>query len=170
MFEFRTNPTHPVIYKALHSENTKLAIQIPPRKGMEKDLRAAIGGGHVDFDWNSKLFEMASSHIETVTAYLVERFGACELQIMTSNVELCTTQCQTAKVRPVSECECVCGGHNHGDGWPEGWKLAARSGELLVKGTRKIEIFTVQKPKKNLLDMSTWIPMDEDDPRLLNLD
>lgn len=163
MFEVRKNPKTPVIYKAMQSVNTKIMVQTPPTKGLESDLRKAIGGGHVDFDWTVKMYEIASTHIETVANYLVGRFGACELQIQSSMVELCTTQCQKATVRPVSECECVCGGHNHGDGWPEGWKLASTKGELLVKGERKIEIFTITKadlpviaPIKQVFHSKPW--------------
>lgn len=141
-FESKSHPTVPVVYKALHSENTKIAIQAPPTRGLESELRAAIGGGHVDFDWDVKMYLLSSKHIETVVSYLARRFESCEVQIMTSRVEKCTESCQTAKSLPV-ECECVCGGHHHGEGWPEGWKLASSNGDLLVKGNRQIEIFTI---------------------------
>ena len=148
-FRFRHSTNYPVIYKTLHSVNSKIAVQVPPTKGMETDLRKAIGGGHVDFDWNTKIYEIASKHIEVVANYLASRFGKCELQIVTSTTELCTTSCKNANIKktPVSKCECVCGGHGHGDGWPEGWKLASSAGELLVQGARKTEIFIITAPK-----------------------
>lgn len=148
MFKFKSRPTVPVVYKALHSENTKLAIQAPPTKGLEGDIRAAIGGGHVDFDWDLMIYELSSKHIETVVEYLADRFGSCEVQIMTSTVEKCTTSCQRAESPPV-ECECVCGGHHHGEGWPEGWKLASAQGDLLVKGDRQVEFFTIHREQPN---------------------
>lgn len=144
LFKFKSRLTVPVVYKALHSENTKLAIQAPPTKGLEGDLRAAIGGGHVDFDWDLKIYELSSKHIETVVEYLASRFGSCEVQIMTSTVEKCTNSCQGAKSPPV-ECECVCGGHHHGEGWPERWKQASAQGDLLVKGDRQIEFFIIHR-------------------------
>jgi hypothetical protein len=143
-FESKSRPTIPVVYKALHSENTKIAIQTPPTKGLERDLREAIGGGHVDFDWDVKMYLLSSKHIETIVNYLADRFKACEVQIMTSTVEKCTSACQGAKSMPM-ECECVCGGHHHGEGWPERWKQASSDGELLVQGNRQIEIFTIHR-------------------------
>uniref|UniRef100_UPI003F492686 hypothetical protein n=1 Tax=Paenarthrobacter nicotinovorans TaxID=29320 RepID=UPI003F492686 len=143
-FEFKSRPTVPVVYKALHSENTKIAIQTPPTKGLKGDLRAAIGGGHVNFDREVMMYLLSNTHIETAVNYLADRFGSCEVQIMTSTVEKCTTSCQRAESLPV-ECECVCGGHHHGEGWPERWKLASSSGDLLVKGDRQIEFFTIHR-------------------------
>jgi len=145
MFEERKNASYPVIYKALHSVNTKISVHIPFVKGTRQELKALLDGGHVDFDTTTKRWEMASHHIETVAEYLRQKFGMVELQIMTSTTEVCTTSCQTAnpKSTPVSKCECVCGGHGHAGGWPEGWKLASAQGDLLVKGNRKVEIFTL---------------------------
>jgi hypothetical protein len=145
MFELRKNPKHPVIYKPMYTESTKIAVQIPYVEGMRQELKDALAGGHVDFLHSSKMWEMSSKHTETIAEFLKVRFGKVELQIVTSTLDLCTVPCQRADPAstPVSECVCVCGGHGHAGGWPEGWKLASTQGELLVKGERKTEIFTL---------------------------
>lgn len=65
---------------------------------------------------------------DEVRSILHQRYGKLLVIIDTANQRICGSQCQGANPENALQCQCSCGGENHGGG--SGWKPV---GDLLIE-------------------------------------
>jgi hypothetical protein len=95
-----------------------LMIRIPYSYGTRDWLRDVCGSGsHVS--WSKPTWRVSARHLPAVIAALRDRFGEVELvrdQVVGRGK--CDTRCTAALL---DDCNCECGGANHGVGWLAGY-------------------------------------------------
>lgn len=109
----------PWVYRPLAEEQSGIAIYIPWRGySARNELRDILGAGvPVTFDQPTKLWIVSRHWLKTVAYQLSEEFGECIVYTDHKKSEICTGSCQSAEKSGPEECECICGGANHGDGF-----------------------------------------------------
>lgn len=106
-------------------------------------------------------WEVARTHLWKLVDALADRFGAVDVQLEFSNRSKCDTQCQGANPRTVFECECSCGGDNHGGA--QGWKQWKPVGETtLIANERELHRFTIQRGQVPAHLLTSQLPLIND--------
>lgn len=176
-FTLYSDPQFPILYKAPRKTMNKVMIHMPFSLGADEAyaiLRGVIGSGHIATEeTHPTVFYIASGKLQQVAEGMCDLYGQAEVQIKAGSTQICTGSCQGAKKTGVDECECICAGVGHGNGWPDGWKLVKAEGDMLVMQADRVDTYELRKESKKALwwaDKSTWVPLADDDPMVLQLD
>jgi hypothetical protein len=114
-------------------------IAMPYEKGTRRWLRNLCGSrAHVEWDKPSGKWVITRSHFRKVVEALSNRYGLVKVTQEFTDKVVCTASCQSAQSTP-DNCECSCGGDQHGGGFPADWENA----EIFVSYDRIIRTFIV---------------------------
>ncbi len=92
----------------------RLSVSLPYRSDNREWILGVCGlQTRPEWDPTRKVWSVARTHLNTLVPAAVDRCGIVELLRAMSSHQRCDTRCQDATGW---ECECICGGANHGTG------------------------------------------------------
>lgn len=120
-------------------EETRLWAWMPYGGGSNRSWLLDELGARIRPDWNRtaspRRWEIARSHLRTITEALARRFGEVDVYLEFSTTERCDRRCQRASG---DDCTCACRGENHGgSAYWKGWTLVGE--ETLAGAVGRVE-------------------------------
>lgn len=133
-----------------HDGESSLIARVPPQKGIGEWMRR--GRHHkAHFDPVSKEWTLPYAWRDEMIGRLANRYGGVLVLRDAAVTERCAPSCVKA-VSPVTQCECSCGGANHGTGaLPTGFQVINEALAVRVSPQRDVKItFIVPRNHREL--------------------
>lgn len=130
------------VYRPLSSDTpNRLVVRMPFSQNNRSWLKEVMGV-RTRPEWSRQqgAWLVARDHFAELVEALAARFGSVQVTADYSQQEKCTTQCQAANPDTWMECECCCGGRDHGS--RRGGGLPVGHEGLIVYGDRTRRTFT----------------------------
>ena len=109
----------------------------PSNRAANPEWLRSVLGPRIRISRDGPAWQIAKSHADTVLNALIERFGQHQTVVVIDTVQQlkCGPACQNANPEFALQCECQCGGANHGG---VTWRLF---GEYAIDTSRARHVF-----------------------------